>query len=76
MSDSNYIKYMTRIIEILTQGRMTLSKGIIQVFLVVLFKKNAKYKISCGRKFTSVHMKLWPLNTNQNFKIKNLIALF
>ena len=34
-----------------------------------------KHKISCSKNFISVHMNLGPLNADQNFKMKSLIAL-
>ena len=40
-----------------------------------VFLKNTKHKISYVKTFFSVHMKPWPLNAGQNFKMKSVIAL-
>ena len=34
-----------------------------------------KYKISYAKNFISFYLKPWPLNTDQNFKMKSVIAL-
>ena len=40
-----------------------------------MYRKNAKHKISCIKNFISVHIKLLPLNADQNFKMKSVITL-
>ena len=52
-------------------GKLTFSALIKDIF----FEKITKDKISCAKNFISVLMKPWPLNANQIFKMKNIIAL-
>ena len=53
---------------------MTKNNFVVEVTFKDIFEK--KHKISFAKIFTSVHMKLWLLNADQNFKMKSVIAPF
>ena len=53
---------------------MTKNNFVAEVTFKDIFEK--KHKISFAKIFTSVHIKLWLLNADQNFKMKSVTAPF